>query len=354
MEHDSSKLMADKILVIRFSSLGDIILLTPLFREIKKIYPDSTLDFLTSTTFAPLCQNNPNINHILSLDRKGGKKELNRIVQQCRKEGYTLVFDAHQSLRSRVLLIKCFGIFSTFSRKIRRIDKRSLKRNLLLHAKINLLRLFPSQREAFCRMLEGEGNGSPIDLSTELFPGQENKERVDILQVKKGIDFARSVVVGPGASFKGKCWPVENFLELTRLLNQDGFQVILLGTMDEEEPFWIEEKSEGEVINLAGELSFLDSAELLRRCRVAVSNDSAITHFAEAMKTPSVTIFGPTVKEFGFGPFLTESQLVDVELPCRPCSRNGKGGCKIKKQYECLRSISVNRVYRLTREILDL
>ena len=100
----------DRILVIRFSSLGDIILLSSLFKEIKKCFPKAEVDFLTSTTFSQVCSNNPHINRILALDRKNGSRELIRIIDEVRQSKYDLVLDAHQSLRSRLLLIKSFGI----------------------------------------------------------------------------------------------------------------------------------------------------------------------------------------------------------------------------------------------------
>ena len=136
----------NRVLIIRFSSLGDIILLTPLFREIHKHFSGVKIDFLTSTTFAGVCANNPHINQIIALDRKKGISALNQFISQHPPDHYDLVIDAHRSLRSRLLMVKWLGIFNGFSQKTVLMDKRSFKRNILLHTGINLMTTAVSQR----------------------------------------------------------------------------------------------------------------------------------------------------------------------------------------------------------------
>ena len=128
-----------KILIIRFSSLGDIILITAFIRELRKQFPLAQIDFLTTTTFGGVLEHNPHLSAIIQFDR--GKKfpELNRLINQCKKTNYDLVFDAHRSLRSRLFILKLFGFKSFFKKNIVRIDKRSLKST-------NSIRLFPSDR----------------------------------------------------------------------------------------------------------------------------------------------------------------------------------------------------------------
>ena len=208
-----------------------------------------------------------------------------------------------------------------------------------------------SQREAYLQMLDEWKSIENMETHSELFPPEETVKKVDQLQIQKRLDLEKVVCVGPSASFPGKCWPKESFKELCERLVQEGFQVVLVGGAGESETKWIVENSNevGDraptLLDLSGKLTFLESAELLKRARLAISNDSAIMHFAEAVGTPVVTIFGPTVREFGYGPFLNNSKLLEVDLPCRPCSRYGKRKCHNQIKYECLKLISVQRVF---------
>lgn len=334
-----------QILVIRFSSLGDIILLTPLFREIKQRFPEAKIHFLTSTTFGEVCQNNPHIDRFLILDREKGAADLARIVNELKSTTYDLVLDAHRSLRSRLVLLKTFGFLFPFKKNFRWIDKRSGKRNLLLLTKINLMKNSISQREAYCRLLENLGDEKPFNTQTELYPGAAEIHRIGEIWQQYKLEGKPVVAIGPSASFKGKCWPQQRFLQLSGMLRQKGYSVVLMGGSRDLEPKWMVEYSSYKLIDLAGKLSYLESAEVLKRCVLTVSNDSAIVHFSEAMGTPVLAIFGPTVKEFGYGPFLVDSFLADVPLLCRPCSRNGKGKCGRRIDRKCLTDISAKWIY---------
>ena len=345
----------EKILIIRFSSLGDIILVTPLFRETKRIFPDAQIDFLTAKEFGGICENNPHIRKQLLLDRKNSTESFHKILEIVKEEDYDLVLDAHRSLRSRALLWKWFGFFtSSFSDKIKNIDKRSWKRNLLLMRgfKLNLLKEnYPSQRGAYLDLLSDFDSGKK-DASTELFPSEEQVLKIQSLLDQHNPHGRELIAFGPSASFPGKCWPKERFLELGQKLKEDGYQIVLMGGPGDQEAKWLEEESKGEFINLAGTLNFLETAAFLKQCRLAVSNDSAVVHFAEAMKTPAVSIFGPTAAEFGYGPFLEKSSLMAADLKCRPCSRNGKGSCHNPVKRECFLLIEVDQVYQQAVETL--
>lgn len=343
-----------KILVIRFSSLGDIILATGLFRELKKVFPDAEIDFFSSTTFGSICANNPHISNLILLDRSAGKTELNRLVKICQSNKYDLILDAHRSLRSRLFIWKYFNGFPFFqSTKILKIDKRSWQRNLLLKFKINVLKNFIPQRKAFLNMLSGFTNPDTLDNSTELFPGAKEKEHIAKILTGKNLTEKSLIAIGPSASFTGKCWPKESFKKLIEAFQNQGHTPVILGGKSDEEPKWLMNQLKIKPVNLAGDLSFLESAELLRHCRLAVSNDSAIVHLAEAVETPAISIFGPTVKEFGFGPYRRNSRLIELDLPCRPCSRNGKGKCKNKIDRQCMKEITVETVFNASEEILE-
>lgn len=343
----------NRILIIRFSSLGDIILLTPLFREIRHLFPDAGIDFLTSTTFAGVCANNPHINRIIAIDRSKGATDLNSFMDENDSQDYDLVIDAHRSLRSRMLLVKWLGLFNGFSQKTVSIDKRSFKRNLLLLTGINLMKGAISQRQAYLNLITHLNGPDKPNAQTELFPGPAEEQKALRIVKEQRLSGKKIVALGPGASFAGKCWPKESFLELSDTLQEAGNRVILLGAAQETESRWIMENSRKKPVNLAGDLSFLETAAMLTFCSLVVSNDSAVVHFAEAMKVPALSIFGPTTKEFGYGPFLEQSRIMEVDLKCRPCSRNGKGKCHNPVQRQCLNDMTVETVLEASLQILE-
>ena len=344
-----------KILVIRFSSLGDIILATGLFRELKKLFPDAEIDFLSSTTFGSICANNPHINDLMLLNRSAGKSELNKLVKICQSNKYDLILDAHRSLRSRLFIFKYFNGFPFFKKtKVLKIDKRSWQRNLLLNFKINVLKNHISQREAFLNMLEDYCDPTKLNSSTELFSGKSEQKKISGIIEEHQLQGKSVIAIGPSASSVGKCWPKEYFLELIQALYKMDHIIVILGGKEDLEPTWLCDNLDRKPINLAGQLSFLESAEFLRHTRLAVSNDSAIVHLAEAVQKPAVSIFGPTVKEFGFGPYRKDSRLIDLDLPCRPCSRNGKGKCKNPIERQCMKEITVETVFQAVEEILNI
>jgi len=326
--------------------------MSPLFREIKKLFPEDEIDFLTSTSFAEVLANNPHISQIIPLDRKSGSDGFNEIINHCEKKDYGLVFDAHNSLRSRLLLFKTYGAFYGKKKNITSINKRSLKRNLLLTFRLNLFKKIVSQREAYLGLLENFARPCDLDDSTELFPSAKDKDCVRRLLEELNPVKKKMVALGPGASFEGKCWPKEKFLEIAGQLQEEGYLPVLIGGPDDKEPGWIFEHLVHKPPNLSGRLSFLEVAELLSHCELTISNDTALVHFSEAMKTPAVSIFGPTAAEFGYGPFLKQSRLVARELKCRPCSRNGKGGCLTRSNRECLGGLMVKTVWDEAMEAL--
>lgn len=342
-----------RILVIRFSSLGDIILLTPVFRELKKQYNDSRIDFLTSSTFESVCNHNPHVSSIITFNRKDEALETKKVVSLLRNNHYDLIIDAHNSIRSRVLLIKAFGFYYWRRSSIVSIDKRSWKRNLLLSLKVNLLKNAVSQRDAYCQLIPSVPGSKQPNSSTELFPNSDDQKRVKAILHDFCGEGKLLVGLGPGASFTGKCWPKEKFLALSSKLQEMGAAIVLLGGKNDTEAFWIESRCHSPLLNVAGKLTYLETAAMLRECRFSISNDSAIVHFSEAMGTPSIAIFGPTAKEFGYGPFLPESRLLEVLLNCRPCSRNGKGVCQNPNIRQCLNDISVDMVFSAARELMD-
>ncbi len=336
-----------KILVIRFSSLGDIILLSPVFREIKKEFASSKIVFMTAVEFQTIYQANPHITHTYGLQRKAGISEIFRARKFIQKENFDFIFDAHCSLRSKLIcLFANSKIFYTF--------KRSWRRYLLIYFKKKSKKKIISQRASYLLMLQKFSNKKQIrDSSSEFFLCPQTKSTIANIFRGYLLCDTKLVVIAMGARYFNKCWPAFYWFSLVKKLKERKLQVVLIGTKQDKE--LVPNYSRVAKIcsmDLTGKLSVCESAALLARALLLVCVDSAALHLAESVGTPVVAIFGPTSKEFGFAPFLAKSHLLEVELACKPCSPHGKKKCVNKKEKECMKLVSVESVWQSVTAIL--
>ena len=343
-----------KILIIRFSALGDLVLTTPIFRELKRIFPHAQITVLTSTGDGSVLNNNPHIDNFIWHKRRESYNELNKLIKKLQKENFDIVYDAHRSLRS-IWIVWHLNIFRLHTKpNVWLINKRSWQRSFLINFKINFLKNTLSQRMHLLLPLQMK-TGLILNNHTELFPNINIINRIDIFLKKNHLLHKKYIAIGPSASYPLKRWPLENFNELISKLIKVNLPVVLVGGENETENTKLEQDFYGKVINAAGQFSSLESAELLRHARVVVTNDTSISHLAEAMQTPAIVFFGPTVREFGYSPFLKESKLMETEekLVCRPCSRDGRGSCSNPEKLRCLTSITPEMVFSIITKLYD-
>ena len=158
-----------KILIIRFSALGDLVLTSPIFRELKRVYPQAELTLLSSSGMGSVLANNPHIDHYISHSRKESVAELTDLIRKLGQEKFELIYDAHRSLRSIWIVwnLSGFGLFKY--PQVWSINKRSWKRDLLIRWKLNFLKKTPSQRQHLLRPLQ-EHTKLELNNQTELFP----------------------------------------------------------------------------------------------------------------------------------------------------------------------------------------
>ena len=350
--------MADTIhrtLIIRFGSIGDIILSSLLVRVLRKRFPASSIDFLIKQEYADLIRYNPGISRIVEFPSDGGVAELKSVRAQVHRASYDLLIDIHDSLRSRYL---CFG-----HSRVVRINKRKIARFLLVKAKWNLYDWFggaPGVAERYLETVsplgvENDGNG------LEVFLPQTAVEHAEKLLEDAGMR-SRHVLIGvcPSAKHNNKMWPRERFAETaTTLAREHGAVVLLFGSGNDEGArcqevkVMIEGQPQGiPVLNLAGRLSLLETAAMMDHCSLIVANDSGLMHLAAARKRNVITIFGPTVREFGFFPYGTTSSVIEnSSLSCRPCTHIGLAFCP-KGHFDCMNDIRSGQVIDAARVLL--
>jgi heptosyltransferase-2 len=172
--------------------------------------------------------------------------------------------------------------------------------------------------------------------------------------VKNGIP-EKFVGIAPGTVWNTKRWPAEHFSRLTQLFGDAGVHVVAVGGEADRtlcEGLRTQVRTGG-YATAAGELSLLESAELIRRSSLLVANDSAPMHIALAMGTPVIAIYGATVPGFGFAPYGPSDVVVEtMGLTCRPCTKHGGDRCPIET-FVCMKEIAAERVYAIAERMLE-
>jgi len=305
-----------KTLVIRLSSIGDILLTTPLLRSLRRVYPDMEIDFCVFKEYSELVENNPNISRVISIDRLSAIREGRTKIQS--QEKYDYVIDLHNNFRSRVLR---FGK----GKKIFTVNKRSFRRWLLVKTKINLLQ---NTSDVIGRYFEAAHRLGVIDDKEGLdFTDALDLQKLgDLINNSDITDFLlhtepEKMLVGvcPGAKHFTKRWLPERFAELvSTLIRKKNAQILLFGGKEDAErctairaqaliSLTLSKKTvavsiEKSVIDLSGKLTLSEIAATMKQCDLLITNDTGLMHVASAQKKPLIALFGSTVKEFGFFP----------------------------------------------------
>ncbi len=335
-----------KILVVRFSAAGDIVLTSLFLRSLRARFPDADIHVLTKSEFLPLVAASPRIDRAIGLESSmgiGGLLRLRRTLIAANNGPYDILFDLHNSLRSRLLRSRLFG--RRIARAVAVFKKPTLAKWLLVHRKINRLAPIVPIPERYLAVgapfgLENDGNG------LELFIG-------DTAPPDTGNATGPLIALAPGARHATKQWPPEKFAELgSRLARELAARIVLVGGPQERELCnTIAAGIDAGAINLAGTTTLAQAAALFDLCTVVVANDSALAHVAAARHRPVVAIFGSTVREFGFAPYGAISRVVEMEgLECRPCTAIGREACP-RGPFPCLRA---NQAERLLKPVTEL
>ena len=338
-------LTSNKTLIIRFSSIGDVVLASPLVRVLHKQFPSSQIDFVVRKEYSELIRYNPNLNRTFEFDDQEGFQELRRLKEIIRHEKYDLIIDIHNSLRSRYIRS------ISGAKEIVVINKRIFARTMLVRLKKNFYRDIVSIADRYIEPvgiygIENDAQGLEIFIPDETMRTVSGKMSPLKLQMyEKVIGFC------PSAKHATKRWPEERFIEAgIRLVRELKAKIILFGGKSDTVlcttiANGINKKSEGEcVIEYSDQFSLLETAAAMQFCDVIVTNDSGLMHIAAAMKKKLVAIFGSTVREFGFFPVGTENIVIERKgLYCRPCSHIGRSNCP-EGHFRCMNEIQVDDV----------
>lgn len=318
-----------KILIIRFSSIGDIILTTPVIRCLKQQIPGSEIHFAVKKAFFPLVQANPYIDkiHLLEDDLKGFAKKL-------KNENFDFIVDLHQSIRSKyirmVLKVPSEGF-----------PKINVRKWLLTRFKINtmpdvhLVDRYFKAASALGAVNDGKG------LDYYIPP----KDEVDLASLPAGFreGFTAFVI---GAKHTTKRLPDHKIISICNKLNRP---VILLGGPEDAGKAEIIAAACGSLVrSMCGSLNLNQSASLVRQAQVVISHDTGLMHIAASFRKKIISIWGNTVPKFGMYPYMPgdekKSAIIEVNgLKCRPCSKLGYDRCP-KGHFRCMEEIDEEAV----------
>ena len=322
-----------KILVIRFSSIGDIILATSAVKTIREAFPDAEITFLTLSQYAPILEYHPDIDNLSFISKNMSLKDLWQFSRQIKSKDYTHIFDLHNSLRSNLII-------SRSSSNIQQVQKPRWNRFLLYYFHQNNFENDFSTRKMYHKYLGSiYKSGDPLP-ETSLRVSQYEKIKAEKMIEDQGVK-GRFVAIIPGAATAQKQWPKEKYIEI---IKQIKIPTVILG--GKSDLICSEISNElNSVVNLSGKTSLREAMAVLSISMYVIGSDTGLTHAAEALGKNVSMILGPTSKETGGGVNLPGSRNIEKDLWCRPCSQNGSTPCYRKSQL-CMDTVSSSDVLR--------
>jgi len=328
-----------KILIIRLSSLGDVLLTYPLIKIIKEKEHNSTIHFLVKENFVQAIKTNPYIDSVISLNEKN-EKEVKSIVKN---GNYDIIIDLQNNFRSRNLYP-----FS-FRSRVYRFKKPSIKKFLLVNFKINLLKDNPSIAVHYIKSIYTDYDFNKLHLYFEI---PEDKEKQILKKLPEHFKVKVLIGVCPGAKHFTKRYPLDLFEKVIKKLIEKNYFIVLFGGGEDTEICKSLEIDDYAIKNFQNENDLLETAALMKKCSVIITNDSGLMHLSSLLKIPAIAIFGSTVREFGFAPVFEKSIIVENKnLNCRPCSHIGRSSCP-KKHFKCMREISPDLIVQKVEEVI--
>jgi len=308
-----------KILIIRFSSIGDIVLTTPVIRCLKMQKPEMEIHFLTKKSFKGIVENNPYLTKVHCIE-----KDVKEIVKELKKENFDFVVDLHNNIRS-MQTKTALGKPSTSFRKL------NFKKWMLVNFKINRM---PAMH-IVDRYLQTVAQLGIVNdnKGIDFFIPEKDEVALSSIPVSHQNGYIGFVI---GARHYTKQLPIAKIISICKKLNQP--IVLLGGKEDIKNALEIEKALGTSIYNACGKNNLNQSASLVKQATKIISHDTGLMHIAAAFKKEIISIWGNTVPAFGFTPYLpaSSSRMVEVKnLSCRPCSKIGYEKCP-KGHFKCM------------------
>ena len=327
---------AQRILVIQTAFLGDAILSIPLLKNIRTKFEKSIIAYVCRSGHGELFSQAKLADQVIEVNKKD-KKSIKDAFIKMREFSANIIISPHRSFRTslwvwRLGADESVGFesllnFVAFKKTVPyRPDQHDVLRQLSL-------------LEAFGQNNADLGHNG-LSVKIEI---QENP-RFQYLR-----DF---IALSPGSQWNTKRWTLEGFISLGLKFQTLGKKVVILGAAHEMELCLALENALSSSINLCGQTTVFELAQLLKQARLLVCNDSGTMHVATAVETPVVSIFGPTVTSQGYAPWSEKARVVQVDLSCRPCGAHGHKECPLKT-HACMKNITSETVFKASEAFLS-
>lgn len=315
-----------RILVIRLSSIGDIILTTPVLKALRTRYPEAVIDFMVRDVYQEAISGVPWIDNLILFDKVRCKRvwDLIRFARTLNDNRYDMVIDLHAKIRSIL-------ISSQIRSKIIRYKKRSWWKSVLVPLRLARYHVDDTIVKNYFRPLHRIG----VYFSEEKLQFSFDTSHLNAVKAYENF-----IVMAPGAANPTKAWLPEYFADLGRMLPEN---IILIGGKNEHDAFETIRVAIGEKCkNLAGKLSLKESGALISKSHYVVTNDSGPFHIARGVAKKVFVIFGPT--DPGMFEYDSRTILLHEKKDCAPCSLHGDKTCP-RKHFSCMKDLTPDKVF---------
>lgn len=318
-----------KVLVVRFSSIGDIVLTTPVVRCLKQQLPHAEIHFLTKKKFQTILAGNPYIDKLHTIE-----KSINEHVSILKNEKFDIIIDLHNNLRTQTLSLK-LGV------KTHRFPKLNIKKWFYVRFKINQMPNIHIVERYFETV-------KPLHVKNDQLPCDyfiAEKDKVDT-QASLRLEVNSYVAFAMGAQFATKRLPNHKIKEICEKIT---LPVVLLGGPDDTANGEEIAKGLPHVHNTCGQFSLGQSASIVQQAKTVISHDTGLMHIASAFEKHIVSIWGNTTPSLGMYPYMPQNKKFSLhEVPnlhCRPCSKIGFKNCP-KKHFKCMEQQDIEAIVK--------
>ena len=324
-----------RILIIQTASLGDVVLASPIVECLAKEYPRAKIDFLMKYGYEGIFRRHPKIHHVIVWDKSEKKyARLWELIKLIREKKYDAVINVQRFASS--------GLITALSGSKIRIGFNK-----------NPLSIFFTKRIKH-RIGKGKNQPHEVERNLELIKSISNCQTAEMKLYPLDHDYAKVsqyktaayITIAPASLWFTKQFPTEKWIDFASKLEED-IRIYFLGSPKEREicDEIINKSGHSNSLNLAGDLTFLESAALMKDALMNYMNDSAPMHFASAMNAKTTVVYCSTIPEYGFGPRADNAVIIQTEkeLKCKPCGLHGYKACP-KKHFDCAKTIDTQRL----------
>lgn len=333
--------MQTNTLVVRFGSLGDVILTSATVLGYKIAYPGSRLTYLTKERFRSVVEMFDGVDEIVTVSDHASTRELGRVLMDLDRGRFDRVIDLHGNFRSWLA-----RSVITANQTVAYPKRRTERWRMTLKRKTLPLE-YPHTIDLYNQTLASQ-NQRAVCHRPVMHPPALTEEHARLFATDRPV-----VLIAPGAAHPNKAWPLERFLQVARGLGQDAIAKVVMAVTSDDPNLQVLESEAGEAdLTMLVDCPLTQLAAIAAQAKLVVANDSGVAHLASAVGTPTLAVFGSTHPALGFAPRGLRDRVVEVDESCRPCSRHGRKPCYRDERY-CFTRITAATVTETAAEMLN-